>query len=106
MNHFPGPDEIEPYGSRLLVKKYTKPDKIGSIYVNPAWKQDNSRALWELVKMSPGAEKYLGLKMPVGSIIITLPNRGVHFPTLGEDFEYYFLFAEEVVKWIQKDWTD
>lgn len=104
MTNFPDIENLTPFGSRMIVKKYMKPEKVGSIYVNPAWRQDNSRALWELVKMSEGAKKYLGLDLPEGSILITLPNRGVYLPTLDTDAEYYFLFAEEVVKWIAKDW--
>ena len=95
--------DIEPIGSRLLVRKYIKPEKIGSLYLNPAWLTDNSRALWEVVKISKKAEDYFGMKVKKDSIVITLPNRGVHYP-LWDKEEHYFLFAEEVVKWIPKTW--
>ena len=90
--------DIKPYGTRILVRKYTKPEKIGNIWLNPAWLVDNSRALWEVVVSTAKAEEYLGLALPVNTILITLPNRGYHFPLLSEQDEHYFLFAEEIVK--------
>lgn len=112
-NHFPTSDSIEPYGSRILVRKYRKPEKIGSILLNPAWLVDNSRALWEVIKVAPCKctkkqpnkcpNCYLGLEIEPDWILITLPNRGTHIP-LWDQEEMYFLFAEEVVKYIVKDW--
>jgi len=95
--------QITPYKTRILVKKYTKPKKIGSILINPAWRVDNSRALWEVVKAGKAAEEYLGLELPPNTILITLPNRG-SFAPLDEKIEHYFLFAEEIVKIIS--WRD
>jgi hypothetical protein len=106
-------DDIEPLGTRMLVRKYRKPEKIGSIYINPAWAVDNSRALWEVVKAGkcrctkkrPNhcAECYLGMEIEEGTIVVTLPNRGVYACLWDED-EIFYLFAEEVMKWIPRDW--
>ena len=89
--------DVEPYKTRILVRKYSKPERVGSILLNPAWLVDNSRALWEVVKASKKAEEYLGLPLPPDTILVTLPNRGL-FQNLDEKEEHYFLFAEEVVK--------
>ena len=89
--------DITPVGTRILVRKYTKPEKIGSIWLNPAWLVDNSRALWEVVKSTEKADKYTGLELLPDTILITMPNRGV-FADLDEKIEHYFLFAEEIIK--------
>lgn len=89
--------DITPLKTRILVKKYQRPEKIGSIFLSPAWLVDHSRALWEVVKASPKAEDYLGVALPPDTILVTLPNRGLHV-ILDEPEEHYFLFAEEVMK--------
>jgi len=95
--------DIKPLGTRMLVTKYKKPEKIGSLYLNPAWLVDNSRALWEVVATTPKANDYLGLEIEPGWILVTMPNRGLH-SCLWDADEIYYLFAEEVVKWIPKTW--
>lgn len=95
--------DIKPLKTRILVRKYKRPEKVGSIFLNPAWLVDNSRALWEVVKASAKAEEYLGVALPPETILVTLPSRGVHV-ILDEPEEHYFLFAEEVVKII--NWTE
>ena len=95
--------DVEPYGYRMLVRKYKKPEKIGSIWINPAWQVDNSRALWEVVKTSKMANEWLGLEIEPDWILVTLPNRGT-YSYLDDKDEIYYLDAREVVKWIPKTW--
>ena len=64
---------------------------------------DNSRALWEVVKSSKKANDYLGLEIEKDWILVTLPNRGSYVELWDKD-EHYFLYAEEILKYIVKDW--
>lgn len=72
------PDQLRPLRTLILVKKYTKPERIGRLYVNPAWRVDNSRALWELVKSTPAAEEVLGTSLDRNCIVVTRPYSGVY----------------------------
>lgn len=96
--------DLEPLGTRILVRKYTKPEMIGSIHINPAWQVDNSRALWEVVKAPQAAKDYVGLDIQPDWILVTLPNRGLYVEGLWDAAEHYLLFAEEIVKYIPKTW--
>lgn len=96
-------EELQPLGTRIVVRKYVRPATIGSLIVPESFNVDNSRSLWEVVKSTKKAHKYLGFGLQEGDIVITLPSRGVYVETEGSE-EHYFLFAEEIVKCIQKDW--
>ena len=47
----------------VLVRKYTKPEMIGSLYLSDAWRVDNSRSLWEVVETTPKATEELGFEL-------------------------------------------
>lgn len=99
----PKVSDIRPLGTRMLVRKYVRPERIGSLYVPPSFDVDNSRSLWEVVKSTEKANKYLGVGLQEGDLLVTLPNRGVYVE-VDDAAEHYFLFAEEVVKYIPKTW--
>ena len=61
----------------LIVTKYTKPEIIRGIWTNPAWRQDNSRSLWEVVQSSPEADATARIALMPGWIVVTPRNSGV-----------------------------
>ncbi len=61
----------------LIARKYEKPAIIRGIHTNPAWRQDNSRSLWEVVQSSPEADAELGVAVEPDWILVTPPNTGV-----------------------------
>lgn len=104
------------YGGRILCRKYRKPEKIGSLWVNPAWTTDNSRSLWEPIAFSPSAIDYLcdgiGIERDPNdpkalpyrealttcqSVLVTKLHTGVLMPVDLEG-EVFLLWANEVVK--------
>ena len=90
-------------GGLLLARKYEKPEKIGSIYVNPAWKTDNSRSLWEVVRSSPEADETLGTEVEEDWILVTAPNSGVLLTHDSKTREVFLLTALSVLKVVP--WT-
>lgn len=102
------PEELRLTGSRLLVKKYVKPEKIGMIWLNPLWRTDNSRALWELQAWSPAAEEALGMKLKKDFILITPPRRGVYHSDieLPDGDPAFFLDASEIIQIYPYTWEE
>lgn len=88
----------------LLVRKYEKPERVGSILLNPAWRTDNSRSLWEVVQSSPEADAELRTPISPDWIVVTPPRSGVFvdYDALGR--ELYVIHAESVVRIIP--WTE
>lgn len=71
---------VRPRRGLFFVRKYVKPEKVGSIYLNPAWLRDNSRSLWEALERTELPT--LGLTVEPGWIVVTAPNRGVHVDSI------------------------
>jgi hypothetical protein len=102
------PEQLKPLGRRIIVRKYTRPERVGSIWLNPAWRQDNSRSLWEPIAFSEKAMEWFRENLVFAHeleavesgecILVTAPNRGVHISVIDDPREHYFLMAEEVVK--------
>lgn len=83
-------------GPKLLATRYTRPDKVGSIHLSPAYLMDTSRGLWEVVETTPAADARLGVALAPGWILVAAPNSGVFFETRnGEDV---FLLAASSVR--------
>ena len=61
----------------IICQKYTLPEIVRGIWTNPAWRQDNSRALWEVVESSPEADETLQTSLEPGWILVTPPRSGV-----------------------------
>lgn len=99
-------EDVEPIGERLIVRKYVKPEKVGSIWLNPAWRTDHSRALWEVVKVSERAQAFFesdaafGERLEEDWIVITQPNHGVHAPpvALSDGADAFLIHAQDVMK--------
>lgn len=68
---------MRPIDNCLFVRKYEKPEMIRGIYTNPAWRQDNSRSLWEVMGSTPGADEIVGMPLEEDWIVITPANSGV-----------------------------
>lgn len=104
-------------GGRIAARKYARPEKIGSLYVNPAWAIDNSRSLWEPLAFSPRAIDFLcdgiGLERDPNDaraipyrealrslqcVLVTPPNRGALLPEVFGEREVFVFWADEVVK--------
>lgn len=114
------------FGGRILARKYRKVEKIGSIWVNPAWQTDNSRSLWEPIAYSANAIDYLcdgiGIERDPNepkalpyrealetrqAILVTAPHSGALMPVdlEGED-EVFLLWAKDVVRihpWMEEE---
>lgn len=90
-------------GPKLLATKYEKPPKIGSIFVNPAWRRDNSRSLWEVVESNDASNDALGAILEAGWILVTPPNSGVYLWHDSEHREVFILAASSVRRIIP--WT-
>lgn len=90
-------------GPKLLARKYEKPERIGSIIVNPAWRTDNSRSLWEVVQSSPEADDALRMPLEADWILVTAPNSGVFFDHDDAGREIFLLAASSVLRIIP--WT-
>jgi chaperonin GroES len=61
----------------IVAHKYEKPEKARGIWIAPAWRQDNSRALWEVAVSSKEAEEHLKMTLHEGDILVTPPNSGI-----------------------------
>jgi len=94
---------MKPRRRKILVRKYEKPEMIGSIYVNPAWKTDNSRALWEVIESSPEANDFLKMDLEPDWILITPPRSGVFVWWNDEGKEVFTLDATVVARIVP--WT-
>jgi co-chaperonin GroES (HSP10) len=91
---------MKPRRDLFFVRKYTKPEKIGSIYVNPAWQVDNSRSLWEVIEEI--RLETFGITLQPDWIVVTAPNRGTYMDKV-DGVEIYALSKAEIVKVIP--WT-
>lgn len=69
---------IHPRGSRVLVRKYTKPPETpGGIIIPESVAADTTLSLWEVVRAGPKTEEVLGVKLSEDDIVQTNPMRGV-----------------------------
>ena len=94
----------------IIARKYEKPPKIGSIWLNPAWRVDNSRSLWEVIQSSPEADAHLKTDLQPGWILITPKNSGVFIeheiftredgrPDVREIFLLYAPLVLRIIPW-------
>lgn len=103
-------------GGRIAARKYSLPEKIGSIWLSPAWTRDHSRSLWEPLAWSPSALDHvcegIGLErdpnepkalpyreaLETGqAVLVTQPNRGAVLPVEIEgEREVFLLWASDV----------
>ena len=76
----------------ILARKYVKPPKIGSIWLGPAWRVDNSRSLWEVVETTPKATEKLGYELEPGWILVTPRNSGTVIERRKDEDGFYDVF--------------
>lgn len=89
------PQNLRPLGTRIIVRKYELPEKIGSIHVPEAWRGDRSLQVFEVVKTTEKANAALGIELTPDDIVETRRSwEMVSHPQLPED--HYFLNAEDV----------
>ena len=112
------PEQLQPLGKRILARRYKKPEKIGSLWLNPVWRTDNSRAIWEPVAFSRSAAKDLretldsmgfGRLALTECLLVTPPHRGVGVEAVdmqdedGEQTLAYFIDGDDVIQVVP--WT-
>jgi hypothetical protein len=99
-------DKIQPRPDLLLVKRYAKPEKVGSLYLPDEWRDDRSGMLWEFVKAGREVFRTLGIKIPLGSIIKTRPGKVVDSGLLDEidNKQLFFLKAEDCSQILPNTW--
>lgn len=103
-------------GPKLFATRYTRPPKVGSLWLNDAYLTDTSRSLWE-VKESPlcdgacrtkprerrCANCFLGIILDPEWLLVTAPNSGVFFSYDAKMREVFILAASSVRRVIP--WT-
>ena len=102
------PDGMELLGERLLVKRYHKPDKVGTIIIPDAYREDGTGTLWEFVKAAPKALRRLSLRsIPPGSILKVRFGHVVDSGVLDSDDlkELFFINAEDVSSIMFNTWN-
>lgn len=94
---------IRPLGERILVRRYEKPEKIGSIILPDEVRADNTMSLWEVVEASAKAKELLGVDLEEDDILQTRPWRGTFLNELepGDGPRYAFINASEVINIIK-----
>ena len=69
--------EWQPRGDRIIVRRYTLPEMVGSLYLPDAYRADMTGTLWEFVRGGPDVAMDLGLELEEGDIIQTGEDAGV-----------------------------
>jgi len=86
----------------LLVKRYTMPEKVGSLFTPAAdnktavYGADRTQTLWEVVCSNPKAEDAIGMHIPEGAIVQTLRRFPRDTNLVNEKGEPHFLLSVEV----------
>ena len=75
------PATMKILGDRLMVRRYERPEQVGSIIVPKMARTDQSRTLWEFIKA--GEDAILDIEMQVGDILRTRDETGIH---IGDGF--------------------
>lgn len=89
------PTQLRPLGTRIIVRKYELPEKIGQIVVPEAWRKDRSLQVFEVVKTTSKANRALGIELTPDDIVETRRSwEMLAHPALPED--HYFLDATDI----------
>lgn len=89
-------------GPKILVRRYVKPERIGSIFVPEPWRTEGSRSLWEVVESTSAADSLLKISLLPNWILVTARNSGV-FLERRDGVDIFILAATSVVRVIP--WT-
>jgi len=82
MNHIISPDQLTIPKGEVIVKKYVRPEKVGSLYLPETSLEDTTGTLWEVVKSNEKADKAYGAPLYPGDI---LKVRWGHVTSLGTE---------------------
>jgi len=98
------PNEWEILGNSVLVKRYEKPEKIGSMLLPPAYRFDSSWILWEVVKSSAMATEFIGYPLLPDDILTTLRRIPPHVGFLEDATEVFVMGLDNdtirgIVRW-------
>lgn len=72
------PRRIRPLRSKLLVRQYTKPERVKSIIIPIAARADETLSLWELDRYGADCEEIVGQSLVPGDLIQTNAFGGVY----------------------------
>lgn len=100
------PDTVRPLGARILVRKYTRPEKVGSLFIPETAQHDDTNSLWEVVKWTPKALDIVNALtarvLEEDDIIQTRPWRGEQLPpNVDPSGKHFLIDAHEVINLIQ-----
>ena len=63
------PHKIKPLKDEVICKKYTKPQKVGSIWLPDQAIEDKTGTVWEVVRSNEKADLEVGAPLKEGDII-------------------------------------
>ena len=90
-------------GAKLLVRRYMRPEKVGSIHIPDPSRLDLTRSLWELEATTPAANDALHCDLERDWLLVTPRNSGVYLYTNDPHVEIFLLAATSVLRIIP--WT-
>jgi hypothetical protein len=103
------PSAIRPLRDLVLVRRYERPERIGSIWVPDEARFDPTLSLWEVERAGPRASALLGHELERDDIVATRPRVGATFIEQlvpGFDPRYALLSAQhilQVVRWREQE---
>lgn len=77
----------------VLVRRYTKPAKVDSLWIPEQARHDRTQTLWEVIESSPGADEAVGTALTPGMIIQTLRRWPADMHLVDDDDEHVFLLG-------------
>ena len=100
------PDRIETLKAEVIVKKYFKPEKVGSLFIPEQSRPDKTGTVWEVVKSNDKADLEAGEKISKEDIVKV---RWGHVTSLGvEDPEdskgLYLIKVSDIFHRIKNTW--
>jgi co-chaperonin GroES (HSP10) len=91
--------KLQPTGSKILVRRYTKPEEVKGIVIPESHRADTTGTLWEFVKGTPsydskdrlGYADVLGTELREGDILQTRSFSGLDI-----GWGFFLISAEDV----------
>ncbi len=95
-------DDIEPTGSRLIVRRYVRPTMTESgLHLPESYALDKSHVLYEVVKVGSKASEVLGYQLLKDDIVYLPIGAVTDHPALPRTPPHFFANAEDV-KWMKR----
>ena len=102
------PARIETLKAEIIVKKYIRPEWVGSLILPEQSREDKTGQIWEVVKSNDKADEVLGQILSVGDILKVRWGRttelGVEDPEDGR--KMFLIKAEDVYHCIKNTWGE